>query len=279
MEIPPGAVIIENISFTTPLEEVVKLQKEVEKLKHRETRLTQSMRKKSKKWRNEKRALLRKVKNLGKKAKALDAILAAGILSTAQVRQATSGNRVKWDSGDVSKALGLRCLTRKGYKYAQKVLKIPLPSASTLSRWSRSFRLTSGVMEAAVAVLEAAVQGMSAIQRLCVLSFDEMALDSRYCYDASSDQVLTGSKLQVLMVRALCASWKQPLFYELDAPMTPEKLADVILRLESLGLSVVAVVSDMGVSNENMWRDAGVTDAKTWIANPADETRLMTELK
>ncbi|KAF0288468.1 Transposable element P transposase [Amphibalanus amphitrite] len=128
-------------------------------------------------------------------------------------------------------------------------------------------------MVAALAVLKAAVQGMDCLQRLCVVSFDEMSLDGRYCYDSAMDQILQGSKLQLLMVRGLCGPWKQPLFYELDTAMTLEKFADVVSLLESLGLTVVAVVSDMGSSNEVMWRTAGVSSSRPWIANPADQTR------
>ena len=181
---------------------------------------------------------MQKVRHLSKKAAIVDQLVEDDVLSAAQVRQIVKRRRICWNAGDISKALGLRCLTRKGYKYVRKVLNIPLPSASTLSRWSRNFRVAPGIMEAASAVLEAAVKGMDDMQRLCVISFDEMSLDSRYCYDASSDQVLRGSKLQLLMVRGLCASWKQPLFYELDAAMTPDKLLQVIVKLESLGLSV-----------------------------------------
>ena len=52
-------------------------------------------------------------------------------------------------------------------------------------------------MDAAAAVPEATAQGMTPLERLCVISFDEMAVDSRFCYDASADQVLSASKLQV----------------------------------------------------------------------------------
>ena len=78
---------------------------------------------------------------------------------------------------------------------------------------------------------------------------------------------------QVLMVRGLCSKWKQPLYYEFDAAMTPEKLADIIAKIESLGLQVIAAVSDMGPGNEAMWRKAGIGDSKSWITHPADPAR------
>ena len=83
--------------------------------------------------------------------------------------------------------------------------------------------------------------------------------------------------LQVLMVRGLCSNWKQPLFYEFDAAMTPEKLMNVIIRIESFGLAVVAAVSDMGPSNEAMWKKAGVSESRTWLTHPVDPDRRVME--
>ncbi|KAF0309795.1 Transposable element P transposase [Amphibalanus amphitrite] len=256
------------VEETTPLEQVVRLEGEVQDVQQRLWKL-------SRKWRNEKRSLQRQLRIATEKGAQLDRLLESGVLSRGQVRQAATGRRIRWSPGDVSKALGLRCLTRKGYKYAQSVLKIPLPSASTLSRWTRAFRVTPGVMDAAASVLEAVTTDMSDMDRLCVISFDEMSLDGRYCYDSTADQVLRGSKLQLLMVRGLCSSWKQPLYYQLDSAMTPGELEHVIIRLEDIGLSVVAATSDMHSSNEKLWEQMGVTPTKTWIKNPRDDSRLV----
>ena len=96
------------------------------------------------------------------------------------------------------RAIGLRFISRKAYRFVSKVLHLPLPSASTLSRRTRSFRIAPGIMDAAASVLEAGGQGMSPLEQLCVISFDEMAVDSRLCGDAAADQVLSASKLQVI---------------------------------------------------------------------------------
>ena len=100
-----------------------------------------------------------------------------------------------------------------------------------------------------------------------------MALDRGYCYDSMADQLLHAGKAQVAMVRGLCASWKQPVYHDFDKCMTAETLRSIIVRLEGLGLRVVAAVSDMGIDNERMWKAAGVTPAQTWIRNPADGDR------
>lgn len=49
---------------------------------------------------------------------------------------------------------------------------------------------------------------------LCILSFDEMNVDARVCYDQDEDKVYgPHSQAQVVMVRALCSNWKQPIFF------------------------------------------------------------------
>ena len=72
------------------------------------------------------------------------------------------------------------------------------------------------------------------------------------------------------MVRRLRAPRKQPYVYELDTPMTIEKMSEVIISLEATGLRFVASASDMGSINEKMWRRAKICDSTTWIPNPAD---------
>ena len=260
---PESPVIIFE---TTPLEQVAALDRQV----HQQQ---QQMWKMSMKWRNEKRSLQRQLRAATRKSEQLDRLLEAGVLSQGQVRQAATGRRIRWTAEDIAKAVGLRSLTRKGYKYAQAILKMPLPSESTISRWTRAFRVTPGVMDAAASVLEAAMRDKSDLDRLGVISFDEMALDSRFCYDSASDSILRGAKLQLLMVRGLCSPWKQPVYYRLDTAMTPEELQHVITRLEVLGVSVVAATSDQHSSNEKLWEQLGVTEAKTSFPNPHDPNR------
>ena len=63
------------------------------------------------------------------------------------------------------------------------------------------------------------------------------------------------------------------MYFGYDQKMTPEILADVIRRLEQLGLTVVAAVSDMHPDSEAMWKALGVSDLRSWIVHPADSSR------
>lgn len=179
-----------DVKILTPLCEVKRLQNEVDRLK----RVVAGQRRR---WKREKQSLLRERNVAQRKAAILDRLIKDGMLTKEQVSQAATGRRIRWPARDVARALGLRCISRKGFNYVSKVLRLPLPSASTLSRRTRSFQIAPGVMDAAASVLEATAQGMTPLERLCVVSFDEMALDSRICYDGSADQLLAASKLQV----------------------------------------------------------------------------------
>lgn len=62
---------------------------------------------------------------------------------------------------------------------------------------------------------------MSDRDKIVVLSFDEVYIAHDVCYDKAIDQVLGPHQtVQVVMVRGLFKSWKQPVFYSYDTPMT-----------------------------------------------------------
>ncbi|KAF0291988.1 Transposable element P transposase [Amphibalanus amphitrite] len=209
------------------------------------------------------------------------ALAEAGPLTAAQRRALVSGKRVRWSDKDVGTALGLRILSRRAYIYVKECMRIPLPSFTTLSEWTRDFRMTPGLMEPALAVLEATVTDLSDMDKLCVLAFDDVSLDGRVCYDQARDVILEASKMQLVMVRGLTAAWKQPIAYDFDTNMAPNTLNDIIFRLEKIGLKVMAAVSDMASPNESLWTKLGITSAfgdgplRTWFSNPVDPLRYV----
>ena len=250
------------------------LQKRVQLLEQQLRSIAAKHRQRQLRWRQKKAALQRQVRALSGRAATADTVEESGILSAGQLKRLkTPKKRLRWKPKDVAGALGLRCVSRKAYGYVREKMAIPLPCIRTLSRWTRTFQVLPGFIEASATVLDAAVRTMAPIEKLCVLCFDEVSLDDRFCYDQGTDQVRQASKLQLAMARGLCASWKQPVFFDFDCGMTIEILGNIIKRLHQLGLVVVACVSDMAAENETMWRKAGVRGAKSWITHPADSAR------
>ena len=113
------------------------------------------------------------------------------ILSVKQMKSAVTKKRVTWDPADVAMAVGLRSVSKKGYEFVRGIMHIPLPSPSTMARWSRYFRVTPGpeLMDASVQAIQATVPNMPEKDRIAVICFDEMCVDGRYCYDQATDQV------------------------------------------------------------------------------------------
>lgn len=66
----------------------------------------------------------------------------------------------------------------------------------------------------------------------------------------------------------LIASWKQPVYYNYDTPMTKDILYSIISRLHSVGYHVIAIVSDMGPSNVGLWHKLGISMEKTSFEHP-----------
>ena len=223
-------------------------------------------------WRREKALLQRQLRTLKRKAATADLLESSGVLSREQQRHLTTSRRLHWKAPVVATALGLRCVSRKAYNYVQQKMMVPLPSLRTLSRWTCGFQVMPGFIEASAAVLDAAVLTMTPLEKLTVVCFDEMALEARWCYSQPLDQVMQAGKLQVLMARGLGSAWKQPCYFAYDQPMTPEILTSVVRRLEQLGLTVVACVSDMGPENQTLWRNFGVGD-RSWVPHPSDSNR------
>lgn len=77
---------------------------------------------------------------------------------------------------------------------------------------------------------------MSTLDNVCVISFDEMKIRKCYLYDKVKDETLKPySYAQVVMLRGLFKSWKQPIFYDYDFKLTKEKLFEIITFVESSG--------------------------------------------
>lgn len=55
------------------------------------------------------------------------------------------------------------------------------------------------------------------------------------------------------MLRRLCGSWKQLIYYNFDQDMTKDILFELIRVVEASGFPVVAMVNDLGPTNIRLW--------------------------
>lgn len=141
--------------------------------------------------------------------------------------------RLRWSTEDISKSIVIysagprayRLLLKKGY---------PFPAVSTLRSWLRKLKISTGILKQVFNIMKLA--DMSAHEKVCVLSFDEIKIRKVYLYDKVHDETLRPyGYAQVVMLRGLFRSWKQPVFYDYDFTLTKEKLLEIIDYAESSG--------------------------------------------
>ena len=103
---------------------------------------------------------------------------------------------------------------------------------------------------------------MNEMEKICLLSFDEMHIDSKL------DKILGPfKKVQVFLIRGLFSPWKQPVYFDFDKQMNLDLLLFIIKKMESIGLQVKAIVSYLGRSH-NLWKSLEISEAKSYFFSP-----------
>ncbi|XP_071519277.1 transposable element P transposase isoform X4 [Panulirus ornatus] len=196
-------------------------------------------------------------------------------LSDSQLVHALDGKPVKWWSEeDISRALTLRSLSHKTYRFLREKWQLPLPSTSVLNHWIAKLELEPGILLSVINLLKCKSETMTEQERVCVLSFDKCNLSKQWSYDKASDKIYGPHKsVQFVMLRGVFAPWKQIIFYEFDCPMTKKILFDLIVRVEAAGFPVVATVNDLRPTNVRLWNTLDVSPEKSSFTNPADKER------
>lgn len=156
------------------------------------------------------------------------------IFSPEQMKKLTaSGRKLKWSIDDISKAIVLysggprayRLLLKKGY---------PFPAVSTLKDWLKKIKISPGILTNVLHIIK--LSDLNAFEKVCVILFDEMKIRKAYSYDRANDQTLDAfNYVQVVMIRGLFGSWKQPVFFDYDCMLTRKILFDIITFVENSG--------------------------------------------
>ncbi|KAF0297817.1 Transposable element P transposase [Amphibalanus amphitrite] len=119
------------------------------------------------------------------------------VFTDTQVSRLQTKGQKQWTEEDIVRALSIRCVSLRCYRVRDTLLDI---------------------------------------ERFVMLSFDEMTVDHRVCYDSTEDRVYGPCKqVQVLMVRGLCSHWKQPVYFDFDQPMTREIMFSAIAAVKDAG--------------------------------------------
>lgn len=191
--------------------------------------------------------------------------IAADILKTVftpgQVKMlmSTDKTRIRWSAEDIYSAIALRCMSARAYRYLREVKQIPLPCVQTLRNWTAAFTTKPGILHDVVDIMQSKGENMSVVEKLTVLSFDEVYISNKVDLERREQKIYGSHKTaQFVMARGLFGNWKQPVFYDFDRPMKKEILFNIIERLHEAGYTVVAIASDMGPTNAGLWKDLNV---------------------
>ncbi|KAL7726161.1 hypothetical protein ACLKA6_002663 [Drosophila palustris] len=149
-------------------------------------------------------------------------------------------------------------------------LRQQLEDYQELEKWLADVKINAGTLDVVIDLMEN--EDMPEVDKLCVLSFDEMKVAAAFEYDSSADVVYEPSNyVQLAIVRGLIKSWKQPVFFDFSTRMDVDTLHSIINKLHKRGYPEVAIVSDLGSGNQRLWRELGISETKTWFSHPADE--------
>ena len=164
----------------------------------------------------------------------------------------------RYDSPEIISALQLRYNSPRTYKILQN--QLPLPSDSTLQRWVNKIECSAGFQDMVLEILKQKAQKFEIMEKLCVLSFDEIEISKKICYNPSTDQILGPiSKCQVVLLRGLCSNWKQPIDFGFDLSFNKESFLEILQKIQNCDLIPIASVCDFSPSNRGLLKELNIS--------------------
>lgn len=202
----------------------------------------------------------------------------------------------KWSSDTIKVALGLRfSYGTSGYQHLLQ-LSLPYPSVRTLQRRLSHIKFECGILDEIFDMLKIKVSYFTEEREMfCTLLLDEMYITQAVEFDISTktyfgnvtfpNQSGKASHALVFMLGGISTRWKQVVaFYftngHCDGEVLKHIIIDIIKRAEDIGLRIMRVTSDMGSSNQAVWRKFGIVSGrccqtKSNIVHPFDDSRVI----
>ncbi|SPP88141.1 blast:Transposable element P transposase, partial [Drosophila guanche] len=170
----------------------------------------------------------------------------------------SGGKRAVFNATDMSAAICLHTAGPPAYNHLYRK-GFPLPSRATLYRWLADVNISTGTLDVVIDLMEN--EEMPEVDKLCVLSFDEMKVAAAFEHDSSADVDYEPSTyVQLAIARGLNKSWEQPVFFDFSTLMDADTLHSIINKLHKRGYPVVAIVSDLGAGNQTLWTELGISE-------------------
>lgn len=189
---------------------------------------------------------------------------------------------MRYTKHDKLLALGLFFRSPSAYRFISHSFR--MPGVKTLQTFIGGLHSGCGFKSEYVEALVKRVESMGEKEKLCVLTFDGMALKSKLQYSEACDEVKgfvdlgefgketsdVAKQAIQFMVRGLATKWKQPLghffgSHGVKAEVLQQMLTSAVSLLEETGLQVIAVVCDQEISHRLMFKRLGATVGQPWF--------------
>lgn len=183
----------------------------------------------------------------------------APLLSARQIDAIGSSSIIsRWEESEILSALHIRYCSKSAYKILKGIL--PLPSFSTLKRWVAKIECKPGYQETVLQLLKMKSTNFLNLDKLCVISFDEMEVSKKICYNPSYDATFGPfSKVQVVLIRGLCSKWKRALFFDFDFKFSKASFIELVLKIQNCNLFPIAVVCDFSPLNRKLLKELNIS--------------------
>lgn len=81
---------------------------------------------------------------------------------------------IRWSFEDIASAIALRLLSPKAYRFLRNIMKIPLPSLSTVQKWCAKFTMQPSILKNVFNIMKDKRYNLHGMDKFTVLSFDEI---------------------------------------------------------------------------------------------------------
>ena len=204
----------------------------------------------------------------------------------------------QWSDNTIVKAFQLKFACGVGGYKELVNQNHPLPSLRTLRSRKENCKFNSGDCDEIFEFLKLKVSNFqSDIDKNCLIILDEISIVAKLCYDNSNESFIGNVTLPnhdsseiathalVFMIADIAQRWKQTIDYYFtgnatDGSQYTPLLLNYINKAHEIGLNVHGIVSDMGSTNQSMWRSFGINAGRFSVPqnkcqHPIDSNRYL----
>ncbi|XP_077498707.1 uncharacterized protein LOC144109791 [Amblyomma americanum] len=185
----------------------------------------------------------------------------------------------RWTEATIVKGLKIRLSSgSRGYNVVREI-GAPRPVERTLQRHLEGFKLSPGILHDILRALPAKVDSMQNHEHHAFLMIDEIQITPGLAFDQTTGTVIgkptvplsdgslppytMATHALVFMLGGVTTRWKQTVAYHFSgnsfcSASVKSIIFDIVRACEQIGIIVDGVVSDMGGSDQGLWKQFGI---------------------